>query len=128
MDLRRIRLAEAVAGIAGATLLASLFLPWFSSGGPSLDGWESLSLIDLMVAIAGLLGLALPVVSATNVKPDLPIATTATAALAGVLASLLVLYRALDPAGDERRAGLFVALAGAALLTGGAWRAMSAES
>jgi hypothetical protein len=128
VDVGRIRPGEAVAGVAGAALLVSLFLPWFSSGGFSLDGWESLSFTDLMVAVAGLLGLGLPLVSAANAKPDLPIITTATAGLAGVLALLLVLYRVLDPVGDERRGGLFLALAGAALLSAAAWRAMSSES
>jgi hypothetical protein len=128
MDLRRIRTGEVLAGIGGAALLASLFLPWFSSGGEGLDGWHSLRFTDLFVAVAGFLGLALPLISATQAKADLPISATATAALAGFVAGLLVAYRLLDPLGEQRDTGIFLALAGAGVVFAAAWRTMSSET
>ena len=124
MKLTRIRPAEALAGLAGVALLVALFLPWSAN----VDGWESLRFIDLILATAGTLGLSIPVLAAANEKPDAPIAATAIACLAAVVGALLVLFRLLDPVGDERRSGLYLALASVSLLAAFSWWAMSAEN
>jgi uncharacterized membrane protein len=137
VKLRRVRPAEALAGLGGATLLVALFLPWSATEPRCLqppcealtaDGWESLRFIDVILAATAALGLSLPVLSATNEKPDAPIAATAIACLAAVVGGLLVLFRLIDPVGDERRGGLYLALAAVSLLAASAWWAMSAES
>ena len=128
MDLRRIRPAEALAGLAGAALLASLFLPWFSSDGSEVAGWESLRLLDVITALVAVLGISLPLLSAGQEKPDLPIVATTGVCLAAIVEFLLLAYRLLDPVGDGREIGPFVALLAAAGLFAATWWAMSLEA
>jgi uncharacterized membrane protein len=128
MDLRRIRAAEAIAGLAGAVLLASLFLPWFSSDGAELAGWESFGVVDLITAGVAVLGISLPLISAGHEKTDLPIVATTAVCLAAIVEVVLLAYRLFEPVGDGREAGPFVALVAAAALAATTWWAMSLET
>jgi hypothetical protein len=118
MDLRRLRAGEWIAGLGGAALLASLFMSWY----PKATGWESLAVVDLVLAALALVGILLAVLSTTQETTAIPIALAAMSMLAGLMAAVLVLFRVLDlPEGaGGREAGAFVALAGAlAMLAGG---------
>src|SRR5687768_9019102 len=124
MRLSRIRPGEAVTGLCGLVLLIALFAPWFGDA----DAWEAFTVADLLLAMAAAMAIALPIVSASNAKPDAPISASALTVLAGFVASLLVLYRLLDPVGDgSRRIGLYLAVLASLGVTGAAWRAMSEE-
>lgn len=133
MKANRLRPQEIVAGLAGLALLVSLFLPWVTAGcGPgcetSTNGWDSMTLIDLILAFVAAGAIALPVVAATNSKPDAPITGDAIVALSGFVAVLLSLLRLLDPAGgDGRGAGVFIAIAAGAVIAASAWSAMADE-
>jgi hypothetical protein len=72
MDLRRLRAGEWVLGAAGLVLLVALFLPWY--GDPSRTAWQSLSVLDLILAALGLIAVAIPVVTAAYKVPALPLA------------------------------------------------------
>jgi hypothetical protein len=115
MDLRRLRAGEWIAAGSGAALLASLFLPWYDGGGATLTGWQALSAIDVVVALTGAAAVALLVVTATQRVPAVPVMMDALVTLAGILATLLVLIRALDlPTGAAGRGwALWLGLAGA---------------
>jgi hypothetical protein len=124
MRASRIRPAELLAGGAGLALLAALFMPWFGGA----DGWEALTVIDLLLAITGAAAVALPVISASNSKTDAPITATALTVLAAGVSSLLVFVRLLDPVGQgSRRTGLYLALGASLAIAVGAWRAMTEE-
>jgi hypothetical protein len=124
---RRVRLGEALAGVAGAALVVSLFMVWFEDSGVSLSAWEAFDAADVILLAAGLAGILLPILAATQSKSDLPIVAAALTVPAGVVATLLVLYRELNPVGDlDQAGGMLVGLLGALGIAVGAWLAIRA--
>jgi hypothetical protein len=112
MDLRRLRAGEWLAGLSGLLLLVALFLPWYSDSAGSRTGWESLGALDVVLAVVALSALAIPVVTALQRVPAVPLAHQSLTSLVGWLAVVLVLIRVLNmpdwAAGREW--GLWVAL------------------
>jgi hypothetical protein len=124
MRFGRVSPPEALTGICGAGLLVDLFFPWFDE----VDAWGAFAIIDLMLAAVGAAAAALPLISASNSKPDAPITATAFVALGGVVAVLLVLLRLLDPPGSaSRELGLYLGLLAALGVAAAAWRSMADE-
>ena len=67
--MRRVRTGDLVAGVAGAVLLASLFLNWYSVTPEimvgatdrqfgSVSAWTAFSVVDVLLALVALLGIA----------------------------------------------------------------------
>jgi hypothetical protein len=124
MQLRRTSPSELLAGICGVALLVALFLPWFDGA----DAWQALTTVDVALALIAAGAVALTIISATSSKTDAPITAAALVAIGGVIATVLVLYRLLDPpGGSSRDVGLFVGLAAAIGVAVGSWRAMADE-
>jgi hypothetical protein len=124
MRLNRTSPPELLAGICGLGLLIDLFIPWFEGA----DAWQAFTVIDVLLALVGAAALALPLISASNPKPDAPITATALTTLGGILATLLVLFRLLDPPGTAaREIGLYLGLLAALGVATAAWRAMADE-
>jgi hypothetical protein len=113
MDLRRVRAWDWLAGIAGAVLIASLFLHWYGSK----TGWQSFTVIDVILLIVGLFGITIVAVNATQRTMAIPQAAAGLSVLPALVAVVLTVYRAASPptAGVTREAGVWVAL-GAALV------------
>jgi hypothetical protein len=111
MDLRRLRVGEWIVGACGVLLLVALFLPWY--GEPSSTGWESFSVLDLILALLAIAAISVPVVAATHRVPALPLALESLTALFGLLGLLLVVIRVLNLPGeaDGREIGLWLGLA-----------------
>jgi hypothetical protein len=145
MVLRRLRLGEWLAALSGVALLVSLFLPWYDaavcvvpyddairSGAlpcPTLNGWEAMSAIDVLLALVAASGVLLAIVTAAQSVPAVPVALSALVALAGLFGLLLTLLRLLDaPSGAvDRGPGLVLALIGGAGIVLGSVLAMRAE-
>jgi hypothetical protein len=148
--MRRLRAPEWIVAVSGAALLVSLFVPWYSTPGPTCllatdaegayfaregvtsagcSGWESLAVLDVILALIALSAIALVVVTATQSVPAVPIALDAVVALAGIVATVLVLVRVLwiPDGADGREWGLWLALAAALGIAAGAWLAMRDE-
>lgn len=120
-----LRWGEALAGLGGALLLVSLFLPWF--GSPSVNAWEAFAIVDILLLGIAALGLFAALSAATYAKNDVPIATQALAVAAGAVATIVVLFRVLDPIDGDRKLGLYLGLLAAVALTAGAWGAIRPE-
>ena len=134
---------EKIAGISGATLILIMFIfEWFGfSEGPldvGFNAWESFGVIDIVLFLAAIAGIAVALMAATQSDVDLPVAASAVATGLGILAVLLVLYRIISPpdfgAGDfgididaDRGIGVFLGLIAAAGVAYGGWRAMEEE-
>jgi hypothetical protein len=119
MDLRRVRTWEWLTGLGGAVLLISLFLPWYSLGDVSATGWESFSVVDVILALAALCAIALPVVTAMQRTAAVPQAFASTIIWVLIVAAILAVIRLINPPADDvsRDAGVWIAaIAALALL------------
>lgn len=132
MPKRKTTFGEFVAGLSGVALIVSLFFEWYAQAvGPvetSVSAWESLTVIDIVVAVIGTLPVA-HWLARRNGWLDhrpLPIAPATLVAFAGLIAVVLVIVRMIDipnaaAAADlgGRRVGAFLALvAGAGVVIG----------
>ena len=131
--MRRVRAGELVAGAAGVVLLASMFLSWYSVSGrdDSLTAWAAFSVVDVLLAVVALLGVALALSEVVGRGPALPVALgviTTTLALAG---TLLLAYRILNQPGPNDlisvEAGAYVGLLAGLGVFLGAWLSLSDE-
>ncbi|HEX6023544.1 MAG TPA: hypothetical protein VFZ00_16250 [Solirubrobacter sp.] len=123
----RLRPGELVAGLGGAILLVSLWLPWFSVDGRDHAAWEAMTVIDVLLALTAALALVVPIVAATARGPAAPIGLEVIASVVCAITILLVAYRLIDHPGSLQY-GAWLALVGAALAWSGSWLAMAAES
>jgi hypothetical protein len=131
MDLRRLRHGEWIAGVSGAAVLVALFLDWYSApDGATANAWESFTVTDVLLAIAGLFGIALAVGAATQRSPAVPQATGALAVPVAVVAAVSVVIQALSlPKGaDAREVGLYLGIAATLGVLVGAWRSIGDQS
>lgn len=116
------RLGRLTAGVGGALLLLSLFLPWSGLQGEKLSGWESLSLFDLFIAITGLCGLVAALTGGRFgfFRRDLSF-NAMTDIFGVVIGSLLLWFVVADYPGDSgREPGVYLALVGAWIVATGA--------
>jgi hypothetical protein len=127
MDLRRLRIGEWIAGVSGAVLIGSLFLDWYET--PAISGFETFTVIDVALVLAGVSGLALLFLTANQGTAAVPIAFAALTTIVALLAALLGLWKAVDLPGTAsgRLAGLWLGLAATAGLVAGAALAMRDE-
>jgi ABC-type xylose transport system permease subunit len=129
MDLRKERNGDWIALTAGVLLVIALFLPWYDAGEQTLSGWEELSIIDVLLLVCALIGIAQWFFTAQQPTPALPLAVAGMGAWAGVVAIVLTLIRVIDAPADglELEFGIFVALIASIGLFVGAWRALGDE-
>ena len=146
MDSSRISFGEMVAGASAVALFIVMFFPWFGvsvegSGsdidGPDFNAWESFSFIDILLFLVALVVIGLVVARAAGEMPaGLPAPPGLIMAAAGALAVLLVLYRLIDPPGEDftgfgveagvsRKIGVFLGFIAAGGITFGGWTAMN---
>ena len=101
MDLRRARIGEWLTGASGAALAVSPALAWYScergAGGcrGAITGWGALAVTDVVLLIAGLIGVAVLVLTVTQRTPALPLALTTMGVPVAVLAAILALLALL---------------------------------
>src|SRR3954454_12263247 len=106
----------------GVLLIISLFLPWRSVHGGTRTGWETISVWDVFVLITGVCGITAAVTGGRFgfFRPD--ISFNAMTDIFGVVLTILIVWLiAFDfPSGAGRELGVYVALAGAAVVATGA--------
>jgi hypothetical protein len=131
--MRRVRTGEIVAGVAGAVLLLSTFLEWYTVRGRAegLTAWGAFSFVDVLVALVALLGIALAASQVIGRGPALPVALGVITTTLGLAATLLVLYRILNQPGPNDvigvAAGAWIGLAASLGVFLGAWLSLSDE-
>ena len=112
---------QLIAGVAGALLIVSLFLPWASAGGVERTGWELLTMADVFLLIVGLfaIGTALTGGRFGLFRPDLSLNGAADGF--GLVATFLIAWLLIFdfPDGAGREAGVFLALVAAMAVAGG---------
>ena len=131
--MRRLRLGEWIAALAGVGLIASLTLDWYGARGreTGISGFAAFDVIDVLLVLVAAVGIALAIIQATRDRPALPVAAAVLTVIAGILGTLLVLYRIVNEPGPddfiEVRAGAYLGLLAAAALTAGGWLSLADE-
>jgi hypothetical protein len=132
---------KVIAAACGVALIAVMFLSWFdysNVGGVDIsarataagidttqNAWQAFALIDLVLVFTGLAAVVAAVISARSGSARASVSPEALVFGLGVLSTLLVLYRILDPVDDaNRRLGLFLGFLAAAGIAAGGWIAM----
>jgi hypothetical protein len=112
VDVRRLRVQEWIAGAAGAVLVVSLFLEWYGAGAKTWTAWQSFGTLDVVLAVAGLMAIALAVVAVVHRTQAVPLAIGSLLVLLGVVASAWLVFRVASPPDGvtHREAGLWIAL------------------
>lgn len=130
-----------IAASCGVALFAVMFLSWFdysSLGGVDIsarataagidtthNAWQAFALIDLVLLATALAAVVAAVISARSGGARASVSPEALVFGLGVLSTLLVLYRILDPVDDAgRKLGLFLGCLAAAGIAAGGWIAM----
>jgi hypothetical protein len=145
MDFGRLSPAEQIAGGAGVVLILVMFIfDWFGVeveggiGGGSGNAWESFTIIDIILFLAALSGIALAVVKASGESEALPVPLSVVVVVLAGLGTLLVLIRLISPPSFEgiadapgvdstRKFGAFLGFIVTAVLTYGGYLAMQEE-
>lgn len=149
MDFSRVRTGEMIAGVSGIALFIFMFFKWFGVDAPdvtipqgvpfdgfevaSVTAWRAFDFIDIVLLLAVIAGVGLMLLSAAQANVNLPVAASAITAALGILATLLVLYRIIDPpelaAGFDttRKIGVFLGLIASVGIAVGGWLAMQEE-
>ena len=155
MDTSNLGRGALVAGISGALLFIFMFFSWYGIGGEagelveqaqeaadalgvqgpedvntSANAWESFDFTDLILFLAAATGIAFAVIALANLSVELPIAFSAIVTGLGVLATLLVLYRIINPPGEgdvDREIGIYLGLLASAGLAIGGYLGMQEE-
>jgi hypothetical protein len=121
--LRRIHLSEWLVALGGTAMVFGLLLPWADS----TAGFESLSVLKVLVLIVGIAGMLLPVAVAFSSKTDLPMAWETLFAVAVSILILPLLVRLLLQPDGGLDTGFFTVLGGVLLCLAAGWRSVARE-
>lgn len=125
----RLRSGEIIAATAAVILLVDLFaLDWYSTAAADavgLSGWQALSVLRWLIAIAALSGIALGWFQATRRAPALPSSLSAITTVLATITSLALIVRVLISVPDlfgqtTASGGAYLGLVSALVLAGGA--------
>jgi hypothetical protein len=129
VDLSRVTFGEALAAVCGFAFACLMFTSWYTSdlvavqlpggtdftgAGGGVSGWMSFGFpFDLLLFLVAFAAVVQAVLRYRDQMPELPATPASVVAAAGAFATLLVLYRLLDPphVGDvTRRVPLLLSL------------------
>jgi hypothetical protein len=130
--MRKLRTGEIVAGVAAVLLLIVMFLDWYGVLGlASANAWEAFGVVDLVLALVVVLGLATLASQVVGRGPALPVALEVITSTVALIALLLVAYRIVNQPGPndlvDVKLGAWLGLLATAGVFWGAWKAMSDE-
>jgi hypothetical protein len=123
-------LSERVAAIGGVVLLVALFLPWYTKDGRHATAWETMSVADILLALAAVGAIAAAVATAARPGAPVPIAFTALASLPATVGLVVAVWRVVSPAPPVDvglGAGAWLGLAAAVAIAVGEWTGLADE-
>ena len=150
MDPRRLGIGEALAGVSGVVLiLAMTQLDWYGVDVPpgadeisGFDAFSAFSVADVVLLVTAILAIALPVLTMTLSRTDIPVVVTVFVALFGIVSCIFLIVRIIAPPDltemenvvlhavtnldveTAREAGLYVGFAAAVGIAAGGWLGM----
>lgn len=117
-DPARISPGQTIAAVSGLGLFIFLFFHWFAGA----SAWQVFDVIDVLLAVIGLLALGVAVLEALG-NPVFGRNAGLFLAFTGTVASSVTLTFVLE--GNNRRLGLWLAFIAALGVTYGGWRTMN---
>jgi len=125
-----------IAALSGLVLVVVMFMSWFETGGGSTtavivgldtteNAWQAFQFTDVILFLAALAAIGAAVISAGGNSARAPFPPETLAFGLGLLSTLLVLYRILNPVLDAgRKLGLFLGFLTSAGIAAGSWMAL----
>jgi hypothetical protein len=120
--MQRLRIGEVLAGAGGLALLGLMWEPWYEG----TNAWGAFAVIDVVLALAALLGIAAAVLQATRESPAWPVFVDVVGTAVAFVAVVLVAIRLLDAPGP-RAWGVIAGFVSCLAVLVGAWLAMRTE-
>jgi hypothetical protein len=118
MTLSKVRAGDVLAGVGGVALLAVMFVPWYrflegvyvgsrtiAAGDTQQTAWQALSLTLVPLVLVALLGITLLATTVFQRTQAWPVAAQVFTSAFGVIASIWVLVRLINPPGPNFAAG-----------------------
>ncbi len=143
MDVKRLRLGEWMAAFGAVALIGVTRVNWYFDAarqqvddgivttGAFLTAWEAFTVVDLLLGLLIVAGLAVAGLCATRRSPAMPVAAAIVTTGFGFVVTLLVLYRLVNQPGPNDvvgvRPGAWLGLAAALAVTAGAWIVLADE-
>lgn len=130
MDLRRLSWGEWLAGAAGIVMIVTLFLPWYSAGGHSVNAWQSMAVDDVILCVSALLAIAAAFIVGVKRLSSMSVAATSLAILPAGVGLIVTVYRLISPAPPvdvSLGVGAWLGLAAAIGISVGAWNGATDE-
>ncbi len=95
----------------------------------NISAWDAFDVIKIVMLLTIIAAIALAAMTAMGSQVNMPVAMSAIVAGLGILTTLLVLYRLIDPPAEglDRSYGVFLGLIASAGIAYGGWRAMEEE-
>lgn len=124
MRFGRVHPLEWLSSACGLLILIGLALPWYGEQ----TGLETISLLDVILAVAAVSAVVLPVVLAVTTKTDIPIVFETFLSTLALLAAVLLMLKLVLPPDGGLESGFFLGLAGAVLLSWAGWRSTTREN
>jgi len=148
MTSSRLRPGELLAAAGGVVLLGSLVMDWYALAGRRAPGggegtigrnaWQSLTVLDLLLAVLAVAAIALVALNAVRRSPSLPVAAEVLTTALAVPATVFLVYRLIDHPGPNGafgpeevvgvEPGAYVGLVATLAVLAGAFFAMRDES
>jgi len=141
MTINKVRGGDVLAGVGGLALLAVMFFPWYrflegvyvgtrsvAAGDTSQSAWQAFSVTEVLLVLVAVLGITQLVTTLFDRTPAYPVAATVFTSVFGVVASVVVLIRLINPPGPnfaaDRLWGVWVGTLLVLAITAGAWWSM----
>ncbi|MFM8791126.1 MAG: hypothetical protein ACKOFX_01320 [Solirubrobacterales bacterium] len=115
---------DLLVGFGGAAVFVGLGLDW--SAGET--GFETLSVLKVLLMLAAGMALLEPVVLISTRKTDLPVVWQTTFCLFGSVLALILVGKAVFPPEPGFGLGFYVTLAGMLVASAAAWTTVSREN
>ena len=105
--MTRLRTGDKLAALYGAALLVAMtVLRWFSPSGNGDNAWASFAVTDVLLALAGVGGILIALLTATRGTPAVPLVATVVTTVLAWLAVVILLYRIVNEPGPDDIVGV----------------------
>jgi hypothetical protein len=122
----RVSPLDLLVALGGVSMLVGLALKWSGDSGGS--GYESITVLRVLLILIAVAGIALPVVLSRTRKTDVPVIWEALLAPVASVFLIIMAFRIAFPPEEGAGTGMLVTGLGLFILTVFCWKALSRET